>query len=58
MKTARDTFPRTRYYQNIETGELLTYREMVEQAAERYDLGDWTNALELLEYYELTDIEI
>ena len=58
MNTMRDTFPRTRYYMNLETGELLTYREMVEQAAELYDLDDWTNALGLLEYYELTDIEI
>jgi len=58
MNTIRDTFPRTRYYMNLETGELLTYREMVERAAELYDLDDWTNLLELTEYYELTNIKI
>lgn len=58
MNTMRNTFPRRRYYMNLETGELLTYREMIEQAEELYDFGDYTNALELLEYYELTDIEV
>lgn len=41
---------------NIETGELLTYAEMIREAEEMYDFGDWTNALELWDYYELTDI--
>ena len=45
------------YYMNLETGELLTYKQMIEQAEELYDFGDWTNALELCEYYEKTDVE-
>lgn len=43
-------------YMNIDTCELLTYREMIEQAETEYDFDDWTNALELWEIYELTDI--
>lgn len=43
-------------YMNIETGELLTYAEMIHEAEEMYDFDDWTNALELWDYYELTDI--
>lgn len=57
MNTSK-IFPRRCYYKNTETGELLTYREMLMQAAEMYDFDDWTNALELWEYYEKTDIEI
>lgn len=49
-------FPKKRLYMNIETGELLTYSEMIYEAEELYDFDDWTNALELWEYYELTDI--
>lgn len=49
-------YPKNRLYMNIETGELLTYAEMIREAEEMYDFGDWTNALELWEYYELTDI--
>lgn len=49
-------FPKKRLYMNIETGELLTYSEMCDEAAELYDFDDLTNALELWEYYELTDI--
>jgi hypothetical protein len=43
-------------YMNIETGELLTYAEMIHEAEEMYDFDDWTNALELWDYYELSDI--
>lgn len=28
------------YYMNLETGELLTYKQMIEQAEELYDFGD------------------
>ena len=41
-----------RMYINLETGVLLTRREMLAQAAELYDLDDWTNALEIWEYYD------
>lgn len=40
------------YYMNKETGELLTYNEMVEQAKDWYDYGDDTNCIGLNEYYE------
>lgn len=49
-------FPKNRLYENLETGELLTYSEMIREAEELYDFSDWTNALELWEYYELTGI--
>ena len=40
-------------YQNREAGNIfLTYREMMQEAAELYDLDDWTNALEIWEYYD------
>ena len=41
-------------WMNKETGELLTYAEMVQQAREYYDLDDDTNACDLSEYYEDT----
>jgi hypothetical protein len=46
------------YYMNKETGELLTWEEMLEQAREWYDIGDDTNACGLDECYELTNCEI
>lgn len=46
------------YWMNLVTGELLTRAQMMEQAEELYDFDDYTNALELLEYYERTDIPV
>lgn len=44
-----------RLWMNLETGELLTYDEMVEQAREWYDLDDDTNVIsDYCEYYEET----
>lgn len=40
------------YYQSKETGELLTYKEMLADFAENYDGGDDTNACDWQEYYE------
>ena len=51
-------FPRKYYYMNLETGELLTREQMMTEAAEQYDMDDWTNAVELWEYYTLTDIPV
>lgn len=45
-------------WMNFETGELLSYDEMVEQAREWYDLDDDTNAVTLAEYYEDTGDEV
>lgn len=39
-------------YMNRETGEVLTYKEMLTQFAEEYDGDDPTNALGWQEYYE------
>ena len=47
-----------RYYINIENGNIVTYAEMLEEAAELYDMDDYTNVLELSDYYELTDIPV
>jgi len=41
-------------WMNKETGELLAYMEMLEQAREWYDLDDDTNVCNLSEYYEDT----
>ena len=43
-------------YQNKETGELLTRKEMLNQFAEDYDGGDPTNPIEWDEYYEEVDV--
>lgn len=51
-------FPKDRYYINIECGNIVTYAEMLEEAAELYDMDDYTNVLELWDYYELTDIPV
>ena len=51
-------FPRKYYYMNLETGELLTREQMMAEAAEQYDMDDWTNAVELWEFYTLTDIPV
>lgn len=40
------------WYMNKETGELLSWEEMIEQGAEEYDLDDPTNGLSWEEYYE------
>ena len=44
-------------YESKETGELLTFREAVEQAQELYDYGDETNHLTLEEYYNEIIVE-
>lgn len=51
-------FPKDRFYINIENGNILTFREMIEEAAELYDMDDYTNVLESWDYYELTDIPV
>lgn len=58
MNTIYTCFPRKNYYMNLETGELLTRAEMFDQAAELYDFDDWTNVVELWEYYEYTDCPV
>ena len=45
-------------WMNREHGHLLTYDEMLEEAAELYDIGDDTNAVALEEYYEDTGDEV
>lgn len=45
-------------WMNKETGELMTYDEMVCEASNLYDLDDDTNACDLLEYYEDTGDEV
>lgn len=39
------------FYQNNETGEILTRRQMLKQWAEWYDGGDPTNAADWTENY-------
>ena len=51
-------FPKKHYYMNLETGEIVTYSQMLQQAAELYDFDDWTNAVEIWEYYEETNIPV
>ena len=45
-------------YMNKESGELLTFSEMVEQAAEQYDMDDPTNGCKLDEYYERVQVDV
>lgn len=40
-----------KYYMNLETGELLTYKEMIRQRIEEYDLDDDTNVMNWQDYY-------
>ena len=46
------------FYMDIWTGELLTLAGMLDKAVQDYDFDDWTNALELTEYFELTNIPV
>ena len=39
------------YFMNKETGELLTYEEMIQQGIEEYDLFDETNCMNWEDYY-------
>ena len=39
-------------YMNKETGELLTYNQMLKQLEEEYDGNDPTNCIGYDEYYE------
>ena len=50
-----------KYIQNIQCGNIFPYTregmtEAKAEAAELYDLDDWTNALEFWEYYEVIDL--
>lgn len=40
------------YFMNKETGEVLTYKEMIQQGIEEYDLDDPTNLIDWSEIYE------
>lgn len=51
-------FPRNVCYMNLETCEIMIYKRMIKEAAELYDFDDWTNAVELWEYYDTTDIPV
>lgn len=44
------------HYINMETGELLTRAEMIEEARILYDLDDPTNIFNYLDYYTPTKI--
>ena len=39
-------------YMNKETGEVLTYNQMLKQFEEEYDGNDSTNCISYDEYYE------
>ena len=39
------------YYMNREHGNILTYKEMIQEWAELYDGGDPTNPVGWIEYY-------
>lgn len=46
--------------QNIQCGNIFPYtrkgmEEAMNEAAELYDLDDWTNSLEFWEYYEIIE---
>lgn len=43
-------------YMNLETGELLSRKEMLEQFSAMYDGGDDTNTCEWTEYYKEVQI--
>ena len=47
-----------KYYQSKENGNLLTYDEMIKEAAELYDVGDPTNSLSWQDYYTKTSISV
>lgn len=38
-------------FMSIETGEILTYKQMLKDFAENYDGDDWTNCTPYTEYY-------
>ena len=40
-----------RMYMNLEAGNILSYKEMLKEAAELYDCGDCCNVVPLSEYY-------
>ena len=44
------------YWCNLETGELLTYDEMIEQGKLEYDLDDPSNIFTYHDYYSRTNI--
>lgn len=41
-----------RMYMNLEYGHIMTYRDMIEEGRELYDLDDPTNICSYMEYYE------
>jgi len=46
------TVKTVKFYQNIETGEILTKEQMIEEGINEYDLGDETNIFSWSDYYK------
>lgn len=49
MKTL---YPKNVLWMNLDTGELVSYSEMLHQCETEYDFDDFTNMLEIFEYFE------
>ena len=52
------TINKNHLWMNKETGELMTYDEMVCEGSNLYDLDDDTNVCDFSEYYEDTGDEV
>lgn len=48
-------FPKNRLYEDLATGELLTYSQMIDRAENEYGFDEFSYASELWEYFDLTE---
>ena len=48
--------PKNVLWMDIDTGELLTYSEMIYKCENEYDMDDYTNILEIFDIFEPTNI--
>ena len=50
-------YPKNVYWMDLQTGELVTYKKMLDILENEFDFNDYTNCLEIFEYFESTDIK-
>ena len=51
-------YPKDVYWMDIWTGEIVTYREMIEILENEYDFDDFTPMNEIFEYFEPTNVKV
>ena len=51
-------FPKNKCYMNLETGELVSFSQAMQQLETEYDFDDYTPMSEFWEYFDITEIPV